>query len=153
MFLKISQYSQENICVEDFFFNDVVGLGLQHLLKRNSSTSAFCEIFKNTYFEETLRMAASGRLKLLMEIRVPWVSSNRSSRPKVLCKRCSYKFHKIHRTPVPKHVACNFIKKETMTQVFSCEICEISKSTFSYRTSPMATSAVSRQNNLPFDSQ
>ena len=29
---------------------------------------------------------------------------------------------------------CNFIKKETLTQVFSCEFCEISKNTFSYRT-------------------
>ena len=26
--------------------------------------------------------------------------------------------------------ACNFIKKETLAQVFSCEFCEISKSTF-----------------------
>ena len=25
---------------------------------------------------------------------------------------------------------CNFIKKETLTQVFSCEICEISKNIF-----------------------
>ena len=34
-----------------------------------------------------------------------------------------------------KHVslfeACNFIKKETLTHVFSCEFCEISKNTFS----------------------
>ena len=29
---------------------------------------------------------------------------------------------------------CNFIKKETLTQVFSCEFCEISKNIFSYRT-------------------
>ena len=28
-------------------------------------------------------------------------------------------------------VACNFIKKETLAQVFSCELCEISKNTFS----------------------
>ena len=28
---------------------------------------------------------------------------------------------------------CNFIKKETLTQVFSCQICEISESAFSYR--------------------
>ena len=28
-------------------------------------------------------------------------------------------------------VACNFIKKETLAQVFSCEIYEISKNTFS----------------------
>ena len=27
-------------------------------------------------------------------------------------------------------VVCNFIKKETLAQVFSCEFCEISKSTF-----------------------
>ena len=27
--------------------------------------------------------------------------------------------------------ACNFIKKETLAQVFSCEFCEISKNNFS----------------------
>ena len=32
--------------------------------------------------------------------------------------------------------ACNFIKKETLTQVFSCEFCEIFKSNFFYRTHP-----------------
>ena len=30
--------------------------------------------------------------------------------------------------------ACNFIKKETLAQVFSCEFFEISKNTFFYRT-------------------
>ena len=30
--------------------------------------------------------------------------------------------------------AWNFIRKETLAQVFSCEFCEISKNTFSYRT-------------------
>ena len=36
-------------------------------------------------------------------------------------------FHKIDgKTPE----ACNFIKKEILAQVFSCEFCEISKSTF-----------------------
>ena len=34
----------------------------------------------------------------------------------------------------------NFIKKETLTQVFSCEFCKISKNIFSYRTFPVATS-------------
>ena len=33
-----------------------------------------------------------------------------------------------------KKVFCNFIKKETLAQVFSCEFCEISKNIFSYRT-------------------
>ena len=33
--------------------------------------------------------------------------------------------------------ACNFIKKETLAQVFSYEFCEISQSTFFYRTPPV----------------
>ena len=32
----------------------------------------------------------------------------------------------------------NFSKKETLTQVFSCEFCEIFQNTFSYRTFPVA---------------
>ena len=39
--------------------------------------------------------------------------------------------------------ACNFINKETLTQVFSCEFCEISTNTSSYRTLPVAASGVS----------
>ena len=39
--------------------------------------------------------------------------------------------------------ACNFIKKETLAQVFSCEFCEISNKTFSYRTPPVAASYTS----------
>ena len=56
---------------------------------------------------------------------------------------------KIHRkTPVPeslfwnKVAACNFIKKETLTQVFSCEFCQISKNTYFYRTPPVAASKI-----------
>ena len=37
--------------------------------------------------------------------------------------------------------ACNFIKKETLAQVFSCDFCEISKNTFSYRT-PLVVASV-----------
>ena len=33
-----------------------------------------------------------------------------------------------------------FIIKKTLAQVFSCEFCEISKKTYSYRTTPMAAS-------------
>ena len=35
--------------------------------------------------------------------------------------------------------ACNFIKKETLAQVLSCEFCKISKNTFSHRTLVAAT--------------
>ena len=36
--------------------------------------------------------------------------------------------------------ACNFMKKETLAQVFSCEFSEISKNTFFYRTTLVAAS-------------
>ena len=35
---------------------------------------------------------------------------------------------------------CNFIKKESLAQVFYCEFCEISKSTFLHRTLLVAAS-------------
>ena len=41
--------------------------------------------------------------------------------------------------------ACNFIKKETLAQVFSCEFCEISKNTFSYGTPLVAASEKNRR--------
>ena len=34
----------------------------------------------------------------------------------------------------------NFIKKETLAQVLSCECCEIAKNTFFYRVPPVAAS-------------
>ena len=42
--------------------------------------------------------------------------------------------------------ACNFNKKETLPQVFPCEFCEISKTTFFYRTPPVAASVLWRLN-------
>ena len=39
----------------------------------------------------------------------------------------------------------NFIKKEPLTQVFSCEFCEISQNTFSYRLPPVAASEIRRE--------
>ena len=53
----------------------------------------------------------------------------RSSRPDAFCKK-----------GVLRLQACNFIKKETLAQVLSCEFCEISKNIFSYRTLPVAAS-------------
>ena len=41
-----------------------------------------------------------------------------------------------------KRESCNFIKKETVAQIFSSEFCEISKNTFSYRTPPVAASEI-----------
>ena len=38
--------------------------------------------------------------------------------------------------------ACNFIKKESLAQVFSCEFCKISKNTFFYGIPPVAASEI-----------
>ena len=72
-----------------------------------------------------------------------------SSRPEVFCKKGVLgNFAKF----TGKHLcqslffnkvaggACNFIKKETLAQVFSCEFCEISKNIFSQRTPLVAAS-------------
>ena len=40
--------------------------------------------------------------------------------------------------------------KKTLAQVFSCEFCEISKSTFSYRTPPVAACQVCSVTNISF---
>ena len=45
--------------------------------------------------------------------------------------------------------ACNFIKKESLAQIFSCEFCEISKNTFFYRTPPVAASSNSETYSKP----
>ena len=41
--------------------------------------------------------------------------------------------------------ACNFIKKETLAQVFSSEFCEISKNTFFYKTPLVAAFLLQKQ--------
>ena len=81
-----------------------------------------------------------------------WQSSvNTSKKPsEAVTRRCSVKkvFLEHRKTHVPeppflkllKAQECNFIKKENLAQVFSCQFCEISKNTFSYRTSPVAAS-------------
>ena len=79
---------------------------------------------------------------------------SRSSRPEVFCKKgVLTNFSKF----TGKHLfqslfliklhasACNFIKKETLTQVFCSGFYEISKNTFSYKTPPVTTSDI--QNN------
>ena len=46
--------------------------------------------------------------------------------------------------------ACNFIKKETLVQVFSREFCEISKNIFFYRIPPVAACEKGFQINIIF---
>ena len=60
-----------------------------------------------------------------------WHINHKSSHLRCSVESCSLKCYKIHRkTHAPEPPAYNFIKKETLAQVFSCEFCEISKNTF-----------------------
>ena len=61
---------------------------------------------------------------------------------KIIGKHLSLFFNKFAGLGLAEALAqvCNFIKKETLAQVFSCEFCEFSKNTFFNRTPPVATS-------------
>ena len=61
MFLKISQKFTGKHLYQSLFFSKVAGLRLATLLKKRlwhrCFPANFCEIFKNTFFTEPLRMA------------------------------------------------------------------------------------------------
>ena len=62
LFLKISQDSQENTCVGASFLIKMQGFRPPNFIKKRLEHRCFrehWEIFKNTYFEEHLRTAAS----------------------------------------------------------------------------------------------
>ena len=78
--------------------------------------------------------------------------TQRGSRPEVFCKKmCSENFCKNHRkTTVSESLfykvaglrphTCNFIERNTLAQVLSCEFCKIFKYNFFYRAPPVASS-------------
>ena len=76
--------------------------------------------------------------------------SFRNSRPELFCKKSALiNFAKfagnrlcqgLFFNKVADLEVCDFIKKEILVQVFSCEFCQISKNTFSYRTPLVAAS-------------
>ena len=81
----------------------------------------------------------------------------RSSRPNLFCEKgvlrtfANFTGKHLRQTVFFNKVAgnaCNFIQKETLAQVFSCEVCEISKNTFFYRTTLVVASAYFK--NLKF---
>ena len=68
---------------------------------------------------------------------------SRSSHPEVFCKKGVLRnFAKFTGKPLCQSLFFNKVpsKKGTLAQVFSCEFCEISKDTFSYKTPPVAAS-------------
>ena len=68
----------------------------------------------------------------------------RSSRLEVFCKKgvlrnfAKFSGKHLRQSFFLQPEAYNFIKKETLAHVFSCEFCDISKNIFFYRTPPVA---------------
>ena len=90
----------------------------------------FIRIFAGCFYTEALIQRCSVK-KLLIEI-----SQNSQENT---CARVSFLIK-----------TCNFIKKESLAQVFSCEFCEISKNIFCYRTPPVAAPIYKKQWNSFF---
>ena len=72
-----------------------------------------------------------------LEIGPKMIVHKTSSGPEAVTRRCSVK--KVF-VETLQALPCNFVKKQTLSQVFSCEFCEISKENLSYRTPPMTAS-------------
>ena len=66
-----------------------------------------------------------------------WYIQNLSSHQWLVLFKCWY----IQNLSSDQPKACNFIKKESLVQVFFCEFCKISN-TFFYRTLPVAASDI-----------
>ena len=82
---------------------------------------------KSIYFTSNVQPLFSGRFKQVFQ----------KQPPEVFCKKtCSEKFPNFHiKTPVRESLLLklkisNLIKRETPTQIFSCEICKIFKNTY-----------------------
>ena len=96
-------------------------------------------------------------LSLILCWILSYIYMQRSSWPEFFCKKCALRNfaefkgkHLCHSLFFNK-VSGNFIKKKTLAQVFSCEFCEISKSTFFYRTPPVAASGKNPQHSTWLD--
>ena len=75
----------------------------------------------------------------------------RSTRPEVFCKKGvlrnfakfagKHLYQRLFSNKVAS-LACKFVKKEPLAQVFSCQFCEISQNNFFYRTPHVAASKI-----------
>ena len=123
-----------------------------------SARNHFCGIFLNSqkYFHKMFLRCITDVTKKTSFLRYIWDVLKRSYEKYVfseaVVKRCSVKkvlleisqnSQENNCTRVSfliKLQACNFIKKETLAQVSSCESCEVSKNTFLHRTPLVAAS-------------
>ena len=125
---NFATFTGKHLC-QSLFFNKVGGL---RTLAQVFSCE-FCEISRSTFFTKYLR-------RVLLYIAYYWDSQcqiNLNVRKNALNSAIAFLILKSIRPQ-----AYNFIKKETLPQVFSSEFCKISKNTFSYRTLPMAASEI-----------
>ena len=108
----------------------------------NPLSRKFCftsYLSKSIKMQDALVISISGR-----NVQIWRYSRARSSHQRCSIRKAVLRnFAKIHRKHLPESFfnkvaglrpqACNFIKKETLTQVFSCGFCEISKVVFFLR--------------------
>ena len=120
----------------------------------------FGEISKNNFFHRTPPVAASDstvdkdvQCFLCLVVSTKETNSsffrkikNRSSRPEVFCKKSVLRnFAKLKGNHLCQNLFLS-IKKETLTQVPSCEFCEMSKNIYSYRALPVTASVKTTHN-------
>ena len=109
----------------------------------------FWEIFKKRVFTEHLRTTASAESWFTLLCSEMSSSFSRSSCPEVFCKKGIFRnFAKFTRKHLCQSLSSNRVagwglqlyKKETLTQMFFCEFCEIFKTTFFYKIPQLAVS-------------
>ena len=123
-------------------------------------------IIYREYLKKYITQQSSRKLNLINMLLAEFVLSvlhlsiYRSSRPEVFCKKSVLrnitKFTGKHRfSDIFKGYrnAFNFIKKESLPQVFSCKFCEISKNAFFHRTHLVAASVFNSIHHGPKLSQ
>ena len=113
---------------------------LAHLILGTNAVPLLTEILPNhillSPFQEILPCRRQD--VVTQSVNLIQAGKDRSSRPEVFCKKGGLRNFA---TFTRKHLCQSlFFKKETLVQVFSCEFCEISKNTFSYRTHPVTAS-------------
>ena len=93
---------------------------------------SFQYLLDRTFFQTFLKVSLLSTCRIFENFSENSLTGYRSSRPEVFYK------------------SCNFIKKETLAQVFSCGFCEISKVKSLYRTPQVTASEVSLLEQLGY---
>ena len=99
------------------------------LAKRTCLNYVWTAIFPWSYFSLKFQILCLFRARSFKTVECRFTLKRQKQPREVFCKkRCSWKFRKTHRKAPPPEPF--FLKKETVTQIFSCEFSEISKNAF-----------------------